>query len=379
MNVLLFIDSLVLGGAQKQLVNLALALRSKHIEVSICTYYPLQGAMLKQDLDQFDFTCFQKSHRWDISPAFKLAKKIKHCKPDVVVAFLSTPCIYAELTKLLGSRTPIVVSERNGLKTDGSKFFYKLQAYLHLLANKVVFNNHSYCDQMSSSFSHIAKRADVIYNGVDQRFFAGIEHRISKKEILGDQRAGSSAGAFKFCVVSARPNKEKGLFDLIEAASILLNKKHLRFQIDWIGPCDQNLKSVQLAQKEIQQAGLSSVWRWCGVQDDLFGVYPHYNALVIPSHREGLSNVLCEAMASGLPCVVSDVSDHLSIVRQNDAGIVYSCEDVNALAEGMSLLVENRHGRTLQQACNASSYAHQNFTTEKFKEKWVGLLEELGA
>lgn len=54
--------------------------------------------------------------------------------------------------------------------------------------------------------------------------------------------------------------------------------------------------------------------------------------LVLPSHREGLPNVVLEAMASGLPCVAADVSGTRDLVQHGRTGYTYSPDDPQALA-----------------------------------------------
>lgn len=53
--------------------------------------------------------------------------------------------------------------------------------------------------------------------------------------------------------------------------------------------------------------------------------------LVLPSHREGLPNVVLEAMASGLPCVAADVSGTRDLVQHGRTGYTYSPDDPQAL------------------------------------------------
>ena len=56
---------------------------------------------------------------------------------------------------------------------------------------------------------------------------------------------------------------------------------------------------------------------------------------MLPSRKEGLSNALLEAMASGLPSVVSDIPGNVAVVRDGVEGLVVPAGDVAALAEAM--------------------------------------------
>ena len=60
------------------------------------------------------------------------------------------------------------------------------------------------------------------------------------------------------------------------------------------------------------------------------------DVFALSSRNEGLPNVVLEAMASGVPCVVTDVGDSAAVVGR--VGVTVPKEDAAALAEGMKRL-----------------------------------------
>ncbi|MCK6483619.1 MAG: glycosyltransferase family 4 protein [Phycisphaerae bacterium] len=60
---------------------------------------------------------------------------------------------------------------------------------------------------------------------------------------------------------------------------------------------------------------------------------------VLPSRRESSSNAVAEAMARGLPCVVSDAGGLPELVAHGKSGLVVRGDDVTALAEAMATLL----------------------------------------
>ena len=62
-----------------------------------------------------------------------------------------------------------------------------------------------------------------------------------------------------------------------------------------------------------------------------------------PSITEGLSLVSIEAMATGLPLVVTDVPGNLDIVRDNECGLIVRSKDPDSMAKGLLSLVENQN------------------------------------
>src|SRR5207248_7530370 len=82
-----------------------------------------------------------------------------------------------------------------------------------------------------------------------------------------------------------------------------------------------------------QSLGLGSRLIWAGTRRDMQKVYNAFDILVSSSYGEGFSNVIGEAMACGVPCVVSDVGDSARIV--GSTGIVVPAREPEALAQGM--------------------------------------------
>jgi glycosyltransferase involved in cell wall biosynthesis len=86
------------------------------------------------------------------------------------------------------------------------------------------------------------------------------------------------------------------------------------------------------------------VGRVKNVRDYLYAA----DAFVLPSSSEGLSNALLEAMAVGLPCVVSNVPGNREVVKHGANGVLFDSGNVDALADALSgLLSDAEHAASL--------------------------------
>jgi glycosyltransferase involved in cell wall biosynthesis len=74
-------------------------------------------------------------------------------------------------------------------------------------------------------------------------------------------------------------------------------------------------------------------------------VYRQADIFVLPSQNEGMSIALLEAMASGLPVVVTDTGGTAELVREGVNGHVVSWADVPTLAGVLARLVHDREIR----------------------------------
>lgn len=85
-----------------------------------------------------------------------------------------------------------------------------------------------------------------------------------------------------------------------------------------------------------------------GQRDDVAQWMQAMDIFVLASKAEGFPNVVCEAMASGLRCVVTDVGDAALIVGEE--GIVVPAEDSGALAAGIEEAIHDLGADTHRQA-----------------------------
>jgi len=84
-----------------------------------------------------------------------------------------------------------------------------------------------------------------------------------------------------------------------------------------------------------EQEGCGTSVEFAGPTDDLQSQFLKAGFLVLPSRVEGLSNVLLEAQAIGLPAVVSDIGGNTAVVRDGENGCVVPVENSDALAAAM--------------------------------------------
>lgn len=113
-----------------------------------------------------------------------------------------------------------------------------------------------------------------------------------------------------------------------------------------------------------EQEGCGNSVHFMGRTDNLPQELLSAGYLVLPSRSEGLSNVLLEAMACGIPAVVSDIPGNTRVVRNGVEGLVVPVGDVDALAAAMSQLAKDPQLRA-KMGRNARARAAQEFAIEK--------------
>ena len=203
----------------------------------------------------------------------------------------------------------------------------------------------------------------VIPNGVDLRNFQFSIFNFQKtKEKL-------AVGTF------GRLTVEKGHSIFIDAVKVINNLtiqqfNNLHFVIVGDGELRPDLE------KQVKDLGLENKVTFFGFvpEDKKIEVYSSFDIFVFPSLAEGFGIVLIEAMASGLPCVVSDLPDFREVTDDGCCALLFKSADSADLAEKISRLIEDGDlRRCLGQ--KARKRVEEKYSMEKFVENYDRLYQ----
>ena len=133
---------------------------------------------------------------------------------------------------------------------------------------------------------------------------------------------------------------------------------------------DLNVYYVIAGRGELQQylenlidaQNLRDRMKLLGFRSDVKELYEAADIFVFPSFREGLSLSLMEAMASGLPCVVSRIRGNTDLLENTNGGFLCDPHDALDFAEKINILASDTQ---LREAMGSSNrMAIQKFSTE---------------
>ncbi len=112
-----------------------------------------------------------------------------------------------------------------------------------------------------------------------------------------------------------------------------------------------------------KQEGCGHSVEFAGATDNLTERFMEAGFLILPSRIEGLSNVLLEAQAAGLPAVVSDIGGNVAVVKDGVNGLVVPVGDAVALADAILRLYRHPELR-VQMGREARLHIAQKFAIE---------------
>lgn len=109
--------------------------------------------------------------------------------------------------------------------------------------------------------------------------------------------------------------------------------------------------------------------------NDLSNFYHDFDAWSLCSLTEGSSMSVYEAMACGLPCIVSENTG--SVVRHGVDGYVHKIRDVEAIKAALMKFYDNRE-LCISMGQQARSYIADNYTWAHYQRKLVDAYRQLG-
>lgn len=336
--VMLIISNLEFGGAQRQLVELANNLSRDDFDVMVCSlsqYIPLGSGL---DLPDEKVVIIQKKSKYDISVVFRLSKVLRENKVDVLHAFLFDAEIAARIASAMAGVAVMVGSERNSnyrIKRN-QMVAYRLTKNLR---DVCIANSKAGAEFNAQELGYPEKHYVVVRNGVDtNRFQAGNGAQL--RESLGISQDQFVIGMF----ASFKEQKNHGmLFHAVkELTSSDRNFRVVLLGEELHGGAQGTTTYVQRIHELVGRLGIRDYCLFVGNQDDVEAYYRICDVTVLPSKFEGTPNVVLESMASGVPVIVTAVSDNNEIVEHGKSGYVVDVGDEAGLSRYLQLLMEDR-------------------------------------
>ncbi len=364
-NVLLIIDSLRPGGAQRQIVNLANGLSAAGYLVDLYIYFPGYNYYRNDLFRNVNVIIGSKRFKYSLSPILELRKQIKKIKYASVIAFLTIPSFFSELAHWRIQGSYLIVSERSTFLGKKITFKQRFLYQFHRLADILVVNSYHQSEEIIISFPWLSPKVITIYNGIDIVKFTP-ERKISLK---------TKNCAYRFIVLSTVVPL-KNAVNLAKAFIILSKLSDIPITIDWAGEHSHTIESaaeVKKVNELLSGSCLNSKWNWLGISNGVNNLLTTYDALIHPSLLEGLPNSICEALSCGLPFLAGRIGDHNYLVNASQAGLLFEPENADDIAEKVLMFINFPPEEKVRMGKNAREFAQQELSLDKMAGKYINL------
>ena len=317
--VVLLARSLDVGGAERQLVDLACGLhRAGEFDVCVVTFYP-GGALEGQLRDQgVQIRTAAKHGRWDSVRFVAILRRIlRSYSPAIVHSYLGPPNLLATLLQPFLPSCRVVwgirASDMDLRHYDWTwRAVFRMERLLSRFPRSIVANSFAGRDYVATMGFPRAK-IEVIPNGIDT-------HRFGTVAAAGESLRSQWLGTGRVLIgMAARldPMKDHGTF-LHAARRLVTAMPDVRFVCIGGGTA----QSAAELRRTAADLGLQDSVVWAGERHDMPVVYRALDfATLTSAFGEGFPNAVGEAMACGRPCVVTDVGDAVELVGPTGAAV----------------------------------------------------------
>lgn len=330
------IQALGRGGAERQLVTLARALHERGAAVTVAVFRG--GGALEQALDDSRVPLVRLTsgrRRSVFVVAWHLLRLIRAQRPDVVHGYLAVPNLVLSLLKpTLPRGTKVVWGVRHAelrLRDFGwsSRIAETLARPASRAADLIIVNSRAGRDD-HARLGYPRARMVVIENGIDTQLFRpDPAARVRRRRELGVEDAQPLVGL----VARVDPTKAHHVF--VAAADVVAAR---RPEVHFVCVGAATAQERATLSEPAVRSGWDSRLHWTGARDDVAEWYAALDVCCLSSVTEGFPNVVGEAMAAGVPCVVTDVGDAKAVV--GDLGEAVPSGDAEALGVAISRMLD---------------------------------------
>lgn len=315
------------GGMELGVVKIVNGLDRSRVQSSICSTVPVIGNM--KSLVSHDVPVFELRRRQGSDPklVLNLYRLFRRERPHVVHTHSWGTLIEGLLAARL-ARVPLVVHGEHGtLQLRGYQRWVQRRAWS--ATDKVLAVSTRLAERMSAETGFPLPKIQTIRNGVDLTRF-GRMSRADAREVLGLPPGALVIGTM------GRLVPVKNHASLIEATRLLRNQGlEPTVIIAGEGPVRSELEAQAAA------AGLIDRVKFLGHRPDPEVVMAALDVYVLPSISEGLPNTVLEAMAAGLPVVVTRVGGADELIEDGVTGMLVPPREPEALARALGMLLRD--------------------------------------
>lgn len=334
--VALFIRNFGIGGTERQVLELAKHLDKRKYKVVVIALHGDGG--LKGPFHSLpDLQVVTLAGKQPLAVLFRLADVIRKNEIQVLHSFLTATNIYSLFARLFLPRLKVVIGLRDSLPDfymgySSLKWRTKLWmlefclSALRRLGDSYVSNS-----EAGKILYERKLRTNVVVvpNGIDtDRFRPDPAVRDLLRGAIGAPANVKLVGILANCTIY------KDYPTFVRAARSIADRVQ---NVHFISIGDDHTDVGAFVKNLVQQQGLRPLFHFLGTRGDVPELLPGLDVLCSSSMSEGFSSAIAEAMACGVPPVVTDVGDSRRIV--GETGIVVPAANSEALAAGVVTLV----------------------------------------
>jgi len=281
----------------------------------------------------------------DIVSLFKMVFLILKEKPQIVHTHTPKAGIIGMLASWI-CRVPVrlhtvaglPVTEAIGLKKKVLLFVEKLT---YICSTRVYPNSYGLQDYILKNKLCKKDKLKVIgqgsSNGIDTKYFKKSDEIILKTNFL--KQKYYLENQFTFCFIG-RVVKDKGVNELLFAFDKLI-KDYKNIKLLLVGRFEEKLDPILEKSYKILETNKNIIN--VGFKNDIRAYLASSDVFVLPTYREGFPNVVLQACAMGLSCIVTNINGCNEIITNNQNGLIVEPKNIDELYRAMKRYLDDKN------------------------------------
>jgi glycosyltransferase involved in cell wall biosynthesis len=366
-HVLFLIDHLMaLGGGETNLLKVVQLMPPELVRCSIATFRikPEIRQSISVPVYVFPWKRFFHVDAW--KAVIALRKLIKTERVDIVQTYFETSNLWGGIVaKLSGA---LLLSSRRDMGILRKSKHALVYRVVNRLSDRVLAVSEEVKKFCIDADRIDPRRISVVYNGVD------LQHISAEDSQENPFAAADWAGASHIITCVGNIRRVKGIDVLVRAAQRVC--RELPSAVFVIAGSLYERDYSEEVQAMIRQLGLEKNVRLLGFVADPVPLLKMSNAFCLLSRSEGFCNALLEAMACGVPAVVTRVGGNPEAITDGENGFLVLVEDDAAAAERLLTLLRDPERGTKIGECGRKS-VETRFSADVMIQKLIGVYRDL--
>ncbi len=330
--ILYIVPRLRLAGTEKQVSLLAKNLDRNRFDVKVCTLTEL--GPFADDIKKEGIEVFTTDIKSVYNPLifWRLYRIIRKGRFDIVSTFLWEANVIGVISAKL-ARVSVIISSHRNIGTWKKTRHVLLEKLANCLSNKIVAVSEAVRSYSIARDRMNPDKIVTIHSGIDYKRFDKFNFNISKlrqnfalginSSIIGTIGTLASHKNHKDFLFAAKEVKR----EYNEAVFLIVGEGYLKNELE------------QLA----RDLGIENDVEFVGEREDIPQILSIMDIFVLPSALEGFSNVILEAMATGLPVVATNVGGIPELVVNKQTGILVPPDEPEELAKAIVDLLRDKN------------------------------------
>lgn len=353
-NICITITSLAPGGAEKQSLLLAKALKAQHNPLVVIlnqkpTYQSHLATVKKEGLNHVFLA------KNPVKKIYEFTKLLKDREIDIIFSFLPADTLWAGICGKISGVPYIFGGIRNSHIT---KFkFTVLKAVHNYILDYTIANNFSaYHSAIKFGFK---ERLLVVFNGIENRTLP--KTRKSNNKLIS---------IISVSRLVEQKDYNTALKAIVELKTVLKGNYEINYKIVGNGPELENIIA------NIEKYDLSKEVELIENPSNIYELLEASDIYLCTSTFEGISNSIMEAMNCALPVVATDAGDNSRLVFNGENGFITALYDYKKIAEHLFNLIESSIIRE-QMGLKSYDLLVENFSYYAFQKKYLNIIENI--